>query len=248
MLPAGEVRIYLACGVTDILIFARFRACGSARQVLLRMSAERVHFPRPSDGNRMIAFEWQPIRYRNVISMLKNPFYAGVYAYGKSEKRTALVDGRVRKSYGHHKPLEQYQVLLKNHHEGYIEWAEFERNQALLAANAFGTVGGAKSGRGGRALLAGLLTCGRRLPVVYAGRAAGPANVRPDVIVADYNLPGGTTGLDAIREVRRAMGQQLPAVVISADGSSDQAPKATAARGRFRRTPYAARLSTGWGR
>lgn len=37
----------------------------------------------------MTAFDWTPIRYRNVISVLKNPSYAGVYAYGKSEKRTA---------------------------------------------------------------------------------------------------------------------------------------------------------------
>jgi excisionase family DNA binding protein len=125
----------------------------------------------------MIAFEWRPIRYRNVISVLKNPFYAGAYAYGKSEKRTELVDGHVRKSYGHGKPLEQCEVLLKDHHEGYIEWAEFDRNQALLAANAFGRAGGVKSGRGGRALLAGLLTCGRcgrRLPVVYAGKTPRP--------------------------------------------------------------------------
>ena len=165
------------------LIFVRFRECGSARQVLLRMSAEHVHFPRPSDGKRMIAFEWRPIRYRNVISALKNPFYAGAYAYGKSEKRTRLVDGHVRKSYGHHKPLEQCEVLLKDHHEGYIEWAEFERNQALLAANTYGKAGGAKSGRGGRALLAGLLTCGRcgrRLPVVYAGKPPGRPVYRCD--------------------------------------------------------------------
>jgi hypothetical protein len=82
------------------LIFARFRELGSARQVLLSLTAE-VHFPRPSDGKRMIAFDWTPIRYRNVISVLKNPFYAGVYVYGKSEKRTAIVDGRPRKTYGH---------------------------------------------------------------------------------------------------------------------------------------------------
>ena len=159
------------------LIFAKFRECGSARQVLLAMSTEQVHFPRPSDGKRMIAFEWRPIRYRNVISVLKNPFYAGAYAYGKSEKRTELVDGHVRKSYGHGKPLEQCEVLLKDHHEGYIEWTEFDRNQALLAANAFGRAGGVKSGRGGRALLAGLLICGRcgrRLPVVYAGKTPRP--------------------------------------------------------------------------
>jgi excisionase family DNA binding protein len=158
------------------LIFARFRELGSARQVLLRLQEERVHFPRPSDGKRMVSFEWQAIRYRNVIAVLKNPFYAGVYAYGKSEKRTEIIDGRVRRSYGHGKPLERWDVLLKDHHEGYIGWAEYERNQAALAANAYGKVGGAKSGRGGRALLAGLIACGRcgrRLPVVYTGRGAG---------------------------------------------------------------------------
>jgi excisionase family DNA binding protein len=165
------------------LIFARFRELGSARQVLLSMTADQVHFPRPSDGKKRVAFDWTPIRYRNVISVLKNPFYAGAYAYGKSEKRTALVDGRLRKSYGHGKPLEAWEVLLKNHHEGYIDWAAFERNQAQLAANAYGRVGGAKSGRGGRALLAGLLTCGRcgrRLAVVYTGQAAGRPVYRCD--------------------------------------------------------------------
>jgi DNA invertase Pin-like site-specific DNA recombinase len=82
------------------LIFARFRQLGSARQVLLSMRADQIHFPRPSDEGRMTNFEWIPIRYRNVIAILKNPFYAGVYVYGKSEKRTSIVDGRARRSYG----------------------------------------------------------------------------------------------------------------------------------------------------
>ena len=158
------------------LIFARFRELNSARQVLLSMAADRVHFPRPSDGKRMIAFDWTPIRYRNVISVLKNPFYAGVYAYGKSEKRTAIVDGHARKSYGHGKPRDEWDVMLKDHHEGYINWAEFERNQKQLSANAHGKIGGAKSGRGGRALLVGIVSCGRcgrRLLVSYSGRGAG---------------------------------------------------------------------------
>ena len=81
------------------LIFARFRELGSARQVLLSMKADQIHFPRPSDESRMTSFEWMPIRYRNVISVLKNPFYAGVYVYGKSEKRTEIIEGRARKSY-----------------------------------------------------------------------------------------------------------------------------------------------------
>ena len=61
------------------LIFARFREIGSARQVLISMVDDGVHFPRPSDGKRMVSFDWVPIRYRNVISILKNPFYAGAY-------------------------------------------------------------------------------------------------------------------------------------------------------------------------
>ena len=74
------------------LVFQKFRELGSARQVLLWMASQNVHFPYPSNGRTLTSFEWRPIRYRNVISILKNPFYAGVYAYGKSEKRTTIVD------------------------------------------------------------------------------------------------------------------------------------------------------------
>jgi DNA invertase Pin-like site-specific DNA recombinase len=159
------------------LVFQKFRELGSARQVLLWMASQNIHFPYPSNGRTLTSFEWRPIRYRNVISILKNPFYAGVYAYGKSEKRTTIVDGRARKSYGHRKPIGMWEVFIKDHHEGYISWAEFERNQALLAGNAYGRAGDTKSGRGGRALLAGLVCCarcGRRLSVAYTGRYPRP--------------------------------------------------------------------------
>jgi DNA invertase Pin-like site-specific DNA recombinase len=159
------------------VIFNRFRQLGSARQVHLSLRADGFDFPRPSDGKRMISFEWTPIRYRNVISALRNPFYAGAYAYGKSENRTAIVDGRARKTYGHYRPLAEYEILLKDHHAGYIDWPEFERNQKQLASNAYRQKDGAKSGRGGKALLAGLLVCGRcgrRLSVNYSGRSAQP--------------------------------------------------------------------------
>ena len=95
------------------LIFSRFRELGSARG--------SDPFPAAFGGKKLVAFEWLPIRYRNVISVLKNSFCAGAYAYGKSEQRTAIVDGRLRKTYGHGKPLEACEaceVLLKDHHEG----------------------------------------------------------------------------------------------------------------------------------
>ncbi len=159
------------------LVFQKFRELGSARQALLWMASENIHFPYPTDGRTLTSFEWRPIRYRNVIAILKNPFYAGVYAYGKSEKRTEIVDGRARKSYGHHKPMDAWEVFIKDHHEGYISWAEYERNQSVLASNAYGRTGDTKSSRGGRALLAGLICCarcGRRLHVVYIGRYPQP--------------------------------------------------------------------------
>jgi DNA invertase Pin-like site-specific DNA recombinase len=159
------------------LVFQKFRELGSARQALLWMASENIHFPYPSDGRTLTSFEWRPIRYRNVIAILKNPFYAGVYAYGKSEKRTEIVDGRARKSHGHHKSMDAWEVFIKDHHEGYISWAEYERNQTVLASNAYGRTGDTKSSRGGRALLAGLICCarcGRRLHVVYTGRSPRP--------------------------------------------------------------------------
>jgi len=154
------------------LIFTRFGELGSARQVLLSMTADQIHFPRPSDEGRMTSFKWLPIRYRNVISVLKNPFYAGVYVYGKSEKRTSIVDGRARRSYGHSKPVGTWDVFIKDHHEGYISWDDYERNQEQLTLNTYGRAGGVKSGRGGRALLSGMMSCGRcgrRLSVAYTG-------------------------------------------------------------------------------
>jgi excisionase family DNA binding protein len=165
------------------LVFERFRLLGSARQTHLSLAAEGLVFPRPSDGKRLTAIDWTLLRYRNVISLLKNPFYAGAYVYGKSEKRVAVIDGRARKSYGHGKPPEGWEVLIRDHHEGYIDWAEYERNQAVLAANAYGRIGGQKSGRGGRALLSGMLTCGRcgrGLAVAYTGAPPGRPTYRCD--------------------------------------------------------------------
>ena len=90
------------------LIFARFRELGSARQVLLSMLGEQVHFPRPSDGRKPVSFEWTPIRYRNVISVLKIRSMRAPTPTAKARKRVEIVHGRARKSYGHRKPLEAW--------------------------------------------------------------------------------------------------------------------------------------------
>jgi DNA invertase Pin-like site-specific DNA recombinase len=158
-------------------VFRLFSQLGSARQVLLRMRQDGLLFPRPADGKRLDALVFSAPAYRNVIALLHNPFYAGAYVYGKSISKTRIVEGEPRKSYGHERPSAEWTVLLREHHSGYIDWETFVQNQERLGRNAFcKPSGGAKSSRGGRALLAGLLRCrrcGRMLQVAYTGRGLG---------------------------------------------------------------------------
>jgi len=185
------------------------------------MRADQIHFPRPSDEGRMTSFDWMPIRYRNVIAVLKNPFYAGVYVYGKSEKRTSIVEGRARRSYGHGKPIGTWEVMIKDHHEGYIGWAEYERNQKQLALNNYGRAGGVKSGRGGRALLSGIMTCGRcgrRLSVAYTGNPQSRPVYRCDKPNLMMGLPRCMTfgGLRVDTAVARELLQAVEPMAIDA--------------------------------
>ena len=196
MADAADVRAALDAGAEGAVLGTRFLMTDESRAhpAYKQRCQEAAAGPAVADGRRallpeavrrqaddLLRLDADPLPQRD--RALKNPFYAGAYVYGKSEKRVAVVDGRARKSYGHGKPLEDWEVLIKDHHDGYIDWAEFERNQALLAANAYGRVGGAKSGRGGRALLAGMLTCGRcgrGLAVAYAGTPPGRPVYRCD--------------------------------------------------------------------
>lgn len=164
--PGGEIELAPDRRIQDALrtVFRLFDRLGSARKVLLRMHADGLPFPRPADGKRLTRgqMEWRPPAYRNIISVLQNPLYAGAYVYGRSEPRTTIVDGRAVKEYGHARPQDAWTVLLREHHEGYISWDQYERNQERLRKNSYSKpAGDAKSGRGGRALLSSLLRCRR---------------------------------------------------------------------------------------
>lgn len=159
-------------------VFRLFERLGSATQVLLHMRREGLLFPRPVDSRTTAQLHWRPPVYRNVISVLQNPFYAGAYAYGKARVQTELVDGSLRKVYGRARPMEEWTVLTRDHHEAFVSWETFERNRARLSRNSFcQKAGSSKSGRGGRGLLAGLLRCrrcGRMLHVAYTGHYNKP--------------------------------------------------------------------------
>jgi hypothetical protein len=137
---------------------------GSVRQVLLWYRDEKLLIPALSraSGHRNVI--WIEPVYPRIFGLLKNPTYAGVFVWGRNHTRTSIVDVRARRTRGHARPLEQWEVTIPNHHEGYITWEEFMRNQQQIRSNAgwnarMGSANGAV--RSGPALLAGLLRCGR---------------------------------------------------------------------------------------
>jgi excisionase family DNA binding protein len=155
------------------LVFAKMTELGSARQVLLWFRGHQVTLPAYPRTPGESTVLWKLPVYHSILAILTNPMYAGAYAFGKTESRTRIVHGRARKTVGHRKPPSAWTVLLRDHHPAYISWAEYERHQELLAANAhMKSRMTRQSGRGGRALLAGLLRCrrcGRMLHVAYSG-------------------------------------------------------------------------------
>ncbi|HKD09593.1 MAG TPA: recombinase family protein [Bryobacteraceae bacterium] len=155
------------------LVFTKMTELGSARQVLLWFRGEKVRLPAlvaDAPGHDIL---WKLPVYNTIWHMLRNPMYAGAYAFGKTEARTKVIDGRARKSEGHFKAPESWTVLIHDHHPGYISWEQFQRNQSMLTDNAhMKSRMQRKAGRGGRSLLAGLLRCrrcGRMLHVAYSG-------------------------------------------------------------------------------
>jgi hypothetical protein len=155
------------------LVFQKMEQLGSARQVFLWFRQEQLCIPVRRPAGNVI---WKIPRYSTVKYVLANPFYAGAYAFGRTQVRTRVVDGRARKTMGHGRSPQQWPVLIRDHHPGYITWERYEQNQRLMETNAhMKSRMQPKAGRGGRALLAGLLRCrrcGRMLKVNYTGAGA----------------------------------------------------------------------------
>jgi DNA invertase Pin-like site-specific DNA recombinase len=156
------------------LVFSKLTELGSARQVLLWFRQEQIPLPALPREPGEPTLVWKLPVYHSILGILSNPRYAGAYVFGQTEARTRIVDGRARKTVGHRKPRSAWTVLLRDHHPAYISWAQYERTQAIIAANTnMKSRMDRKAARGGRALLAGLLRCrrcGRMLHVAYCGR------------------------------------------------------------------------------
>jgi len=160
------------------LVFRKFAEFGSARRVYFWLCEQDIEMPAVASAGSSERVEWRAPRYHCVLSLLRNPIYAGVYAYGRNKTSVRIEDGRKRVVSTSLRKPEDWSVLIPNHHEGYIDWDAYRGNQELMAHNT-NCHGAAVRGsvRSGSALLSGLLRCGHcgaKLAVFYPG----PTNIR----------------------------------------------------------------------
>ncbi len=181
--PLSQVTLDPDAGVRGALslLFETFTATSSAFAVVKTFHDQQLSFPgRHRSGPRAGELYWNSLSHDQVLRILHNPAYAGAYAYGRARHTTGL-DGR------HHtlsKPIDEWTVLIHDHHPGYLTWPSYQANLQVLAGNAAARSQDRKAGppREGPALLQGLVVCGRcgrRMTVRYHTRADG-------TIVPDY--------------------------------------------------------------
>jgi DNA invertase Pin-like site-specific DNA recombinase len=176
---AGEVALHPDLRVREAisLVFSKYREIWSARQVCLWFLDNDLMVPVNSwgaEGREELI--WKPPNPSFILNALRNPFYAGAYVFGRRPVTTTFVHGRLVKRPGNPLNAEECRVFLKDHHEGYIGWEEYERNRERLRGNCMRvendpTVATVRTGQG---LLSGALRCGhcgRKLQVRYWGKS-----------------------------------------------------------------------------
>jgi excisionase family DNA binding protein len=201
----GEVRFHPDEAVRTAIhqVFARFAETGSARRVWLWFRSEGLKFPLQMHQGGEI--RWVEPSYTAIHHVLTNPVYAGAYAYGRTRQEIVLDAAGRRKKRLRHLPRAEWQVLIPQHHQGFIDWQTYEANQQRLARNT--RPGPHKAGgavREGAALLQGLARCGRcgrRLHTHYRGRNAAPGYHCPGKVLVEgrgaYCLNIGGIQIDA---------------------------------------------------
>jgi DNA invertase Pin-like site-specific DNA recombinase len=140
------------------LLFERYRAAGSCREVVRYFTDHRIRLP-ARFGSRVV---WSHAKPSRITRILHNPIYAGAYVYGRGRSEVVLEEGR-RRVRKRERSMADWPVLIKSAHPGYISWEEFVSNQKRLRDNtaSFGPPETRGAPREGHALLQGLLLCGR---------------------------------------------------------------------------------------
>jgi DNA invertase Pin-like site-specific DNA recombinase len=179
----GEIRFHPDEAVTGVIaaVFERFAVCGSARATWLWLREQGLRWPLQKvaytrRGSGIPEITWVEPTYHAVHTTLTHPAYAGAYVYGRTRKERYLDPSSALRQRSRRLPRDQWEVLIPDHHPGFIDWDTYQANQARIGTNIRPQASQPGTGavREGSALLQGLATCGtcgRKLAIFYAGPA-----------------------------------------------------------------------------
>jgi DNA invertase Pin-like site-specific DNA recombinase len=201
-------------------VFSKFDELQSAKRVCAWWQDEGLTFPVRRMELRGYPVVWVQPSYRMFLYMLHHPFYAGAYVFGRT-KRTRKLDPdnpghvRIRQE---PVPQDEWPVLLKDHHPGYITFDAFNRNQAIIRSNQqmkrHQEEGHPGPAREGWALLQGLARCGhcgRSMYVGYGGSRPSATSTR----TLQYRCCAARQ-VHGAAECQLVGGKQINAVVVDA--------------------------------
>lgn len=171
-------------------LFHTFERTASASATVRVFRQDQVRFPRRiRSGPHQGELAWSDIRHDDVLRILHHPCYAGAFAFGRT-RTTKTIDGKAHIAT---LPRDQWQVLIRDAHVGYIAWSDYERNLEQLAANSRAyTPPRLSPPREGPALLQGLVLCGRcgdRMTVRYHQRRH--QRIEPDYVCQRVGIARG---------------------------------------------------------
>lgn len=139
-------------------LFDSFRRLGSAVAAIREFHRQGLRFPRRRCCGPTPQLLWGELAYGHALSILHNPRYAGAYVYGRCRYRRRP-DGGIAAT---NLSQDQWQVLLRDAHPGYITWEQYQENQQRLRENEqVRHIDHHSPPREGPALLQGLALCGR---------------------------------------------------------------------------------------
>ncbi len=223
-LPTGYVRDAAGRVVKDPdqrvqeaigLIFRKFRETWSMRQTFKWFHDHDLELPvhRSEGGARRV--QWHLPTQSLVSAVLRSPFYAGAYYYGRRGTEVVFENGRLRRRSGRVREPQECPVFIRDHHEGYIDWETWQENRRMIRRNGLNqerddSVSAVREGHG---LLAGVLRCGRcgrRMQVRYWGRHGTAARY---ACKGDYDAGGAYCQAFGGGTIDRRFGQELLKVI-----------------------------------
>lgn len=155
------------------LIFEVFKEKQSAYGVVQYFGHQNIQFPKRSYGGKWKGkLVWGRLTHARVVSIIKHPFYAGVYTFGRYKGIKKINPQGEIYTTTKRQPMDQWPVMIKDHHCKYITYEEFEKNNEQLQLNKVNRSDTLLAGpaREGLTLLQGLLVCGlcgKRMTIRY---------------------------------------------------------------------------------